>query len=179
MGRKKKLLCQCGQVHLIETALAGSTLRCDCGIEILVPTLREIVQLEDAEETLSTQRRSRWTRQQGILFAIGVTLFFVGLGVAAILINMRPPAQLPGIDGKIASLDTQLAALTPAETLTLWGYYQGAPGAMVDLPGKIEKNHNRRQLYTTLTWSLVLAGTVAGAGCIIVSLRTRKVVGAN
>ena len=179
MGRKKKLLCQCSQVHLIETTLAGSTLLCDCGTEILVPTLREIAQLEDADETRSTQRRSRWTRQQGILFAIGVTLFFLGLGVAAILINMRPPAQLPGIDGKIASLDTQLAALTPAETLNLWGYYQGAPGAMVDLPGKIEKNHNRRQLYTTLAWSLALAGTVVGAGCIIVSLRTRNVAVAN
>ena len=152
-------------MHLIETTLAGSTLRCDCGTEILVPTLREIAQLEDADETRSTQRRSRWTRQQGILFAIGVTLFFLGLGVAAILINMRPPAQLPGIDGKIASLDTQLATLTP--------------GAMVNLPGKIEKNNTRRQLYTTLAWSLALAGTVAGAGCIIVSLRIRKVAGSN
>jgi len=175
MGRKKKLFCQqCGEVHLVETTLAGSTLRCSCGIEILVPTLREIVQLEDADEALSTQRRGRWTRQQGILFAIGVTLFFIGLCVAGILINMRPPAQLPGVDGKIAALDTQLTKLTPAETLNLWGYYLGAPGAMVDLPAKIEKNHNRRQLYTTLAWSLAFAGTVAGAGCIIASMRSSQ-----
>lgn len=174
MGRKKRLLCECGKVHLIETTQAGSSFPCDCGTEILVPTLREIAQLPDAEETPSTSRRSRWTHRQAILFALGVVIFFLGLGAATVLFSTRPAAQLPRPAGEVALLDMRLATLSPAETLDLWGFYQRAPRLMVELPKKIEENRSRRRLYTTVAWSLFASGTAIGASCVVFSLRTGK-----
>ncbi|MEC8337415.1 MAG: hypothetical protein VXZ84_04665, partial [Planctomycetota bacterium] len=74
MGHKKKLLCtSCGQTLNIDSTQAGSTLNCACGKPIQVPTLREIAQLPDADAAERTRAHSlrRWTRAQGILFAIG------------------------------------------------------------------------------------------------------------
>ena len=174
MGRKKRLLCECGKVHLIETTQAGSSLPCDCGTEILVPTLREIAQLPDAEEMPSTPRRSRWTHQQAIFFAVGVVIFFLGLGAATVLFSTRPAAQLPQPAGKVALLDMHLATLSPAETLDLWGYYQRAPRLMVELSKRIDENRSQRRLYTTLAWTLLASGTAIGASCVIFSLRLGK-----
>ena len=50
------LPCSCGQLISIDTIQAGQEVRCSCGKAQLVPTLREIRQLPEAEPAMTQLR---------------------------------------------------------------------------------------------------------------------------
>ena len=77
------LSCDCGAQFTIGTIDAGKTLQCaECEIEAVVPNLREIRQLPEAQSS-STQQKSTWGKQNGLIFSFGVILLTLGLGLAA------------------------------------------------------------------------------------------------
>ena len=154
--------------------MAGSVIACRCGQQIQIPTLREITQLPDADavETQTEAYTVRWTRRQGLFFAIGAALILVSMGIAAWLLYARPAETLAGTTGQIATLDDHLSALTPVETLKLWNYYQTAPGLMVTLPTQARAIQRKRQLYLTAAWIIGAVGIAMGMSCMVCSLRT-------
>ncbi len=77
------LSCDCGAQFTIGTIDAGKTLQCaECEIEVVVPNLREIRELPEAKSS-STQQKSTWGKQNGLIFGFGVILLTLGLGLAA------------------------------------------------------------------------------------------------
>lgn len=77
------LSCDCGAQFTIGTIDAGKTLQCaECEIEVVVPNLREIRQLPEAQSS-STQQKPTWGKQNGLIFSFGVILLTLGLGLAA------------------------------------------------------------------------------------------------
>ena len=176
MGHKKTLLCDCGQSHLVDTPQAGSILLCHCGEKIQVPTLREIAQLPDAaateEKAHSTPRR--WTRTQGLFFAVGAASLLLAGGTATALFANLPPVQLPGRAGQIATLDSQLDTLGPKDTLELWRFYQSAPETMVGIAAKTQLIQKRRETYTIMAWVIGLTGFALGVVLIAFSLRSPR-----
>jgi hypothetical protein len=176
MGHKKALFCACGQVHAVDTAQAGSMLHCHCGQKVQVPTLREIAQLPDIESTEERPQTTprRWTRKQGILFAIGAAAVLLASGIATAIALNRPQKQLPGKAGTVAALDKQLNTLTAEDTLKLWRFYESAPVSMVAIAEKNRVNQKQRRTYTIISWSIGLVGIGIGTVLILFSLRPPK-----
>ena len=174
MGHKKNLLCtSCGQTLKIDTTQAGSILNCHCGKQIQVPTLREIAQLPDADaaERIGTHSPRRWTRTQGILFAVGAACILLSAIIATILFANLPSLELTGRVGKVAALDRQLDRLSPSETLDLWRYYESAPTTMISIAEKTGSLQQRRSRSTLIGWVVGVLGVTAGVVLIIFSLR--------
>ena len=174
MGHKKKLLCtSCGQTLNIDSTQAGSTLNCACGQLIQVPTLREIGQLPDADATggIRTHSPRRWTRTQGILFAIGAVCLLFSAITATVLFANLPSLQLTGRAGNVAALDRQLDRLSASETHELWLYYQSAPNTMISIAEKIGSLERRRSRSILVGLSIGVLGVTVGVVLIIFSLR--------
>lgn len=177
MGHKKKLLCMsCGQTHKIDSTQAGSILNCSCGEQIHVPTLREIAQLPDADAAEPTRTHSprRWTRTQGILFAIGAVCLLLSAITATVLFANLPSLQLPGRAGNVAALDRQLDRLSASETHELWLYYQSAPNTMISIAEKTRSLEKRRSRSIFIGLVVGVLGVTVGVLLIIFSLRGRQ-----
>ena len=89
MLRFHQIPCSCGKVHEVSKTQAGSSLTCDCGQEVSVPTLRElkdfpVVERPDpqtAELTLASASGAR-ERRTGLIFVLFVAaVLFAGLGI--------------------------------------------------------------------------------------------------
>ncbi|MEC7502024.1 MAG: hypothetical protein VX970_09865 [Planctomycetota bacterium] len=174
MGHKKKLLCtSCGQTLNIDSTQAGSTLNCACGKPIQVPTLREIAQLPDADAAERTRTHSlrRWTRTQGILFAIGAVCLLLSAVTATLLFANLPSLQLTGRAGKVAALDQQLDRLSASETHELWLYYRSAPNTMISIAEKIGSLEKQRSRSIFAGLIIGVLGVTVGVVLIIFSLR--------
>jgi hypothetical protein len=82
------LPCSCGKKTEVDSGQAGLNLRCSCGAELAVPTMRGLNQLERAAEPPAGRRpvaspQSRWGARQALIF----------LGLV-ILLGVLPPAVL-------------------------------------------------------------------------------------
>ena len=177
MGHKKKLLCiSCGQTLRIDSTQAGSILICSCGEQVPVPTLREIAQLPDADaaEQMRTQSPRRWTRAQGILFAIGAASLLLSAITATVLFANLPPLKLTGRVGNVAALDRQLDRLSATETHELWLYYQSAPNTMISIAEEIGSLEKRRSRSIFVGSVVGVLGVTVGIVLIIFSLRGRQ-----
>ncbi len=75
MSNQFKLPCpSCSTIHIVSQSQAGETLACDCGQIVLVPTLRELRDLERAEDATSDKTPPDWNVQRGLLFVGGIIL---------------------------------------------------------------------------------------------------------
>lgn len=79
--------CKCGKIHEVSKAQAGSTLTCECGETVQVPTMREIraysvIERQDPSEKHRSEERSSGIRERrtGLLFVLlmGAVLFAGG-----------------------------------------------------------------------------------------------------
>ena len=83
MPDKYQLPCSCGKLVLVEPIQAGETVRCECGNELEVPTMRLIRLLPRAPRTEPARAARRsWPLMYGLLFAAGLTTTVAGLAVA-------------------------------------------------------------------------------------------------
>lgn len=83
MPQKYLLPCSCGESILIELSQAGERIRCQCGNELEVPTMRHIRQLQRAADTGPVAKpRKSWPMMYGLLFAVGLATTVAGLAVA-------------------------------------------------------------------------------------------------
>ncbi len=87
MLRFYQIPCECGRTHDIARTQAGSSIACECGKEIMIPTLRELSQFPTIER-LEHQRDGQALRsvvgvrqrRSGLLFVLFIAMIlFAGL----------------------------------------------------------------------------------------------------
>ncbi len=103
------LPCACGQKLAVETTQAGQRVRCACGADVVVPPLREILELEPAVDAPGARPRrpqGAWGRRQTRLL-IGAAIVIASLGGWGFLRLAQP---------RVAAVDT----LSPIQVWTMW-----------------------------------------------------------
>ena len=87
------LPCSCGQKVPVSARHAGQTVRCTCGAELDVPTLRGLRELETAGSPTVSARRA-WGNRQRVVFLLAVASL-VAFAVAGFLALRIPPKIEP------------------------------------------------------------------------------------
>ena len=65
-----QLSCDCGQSVSVMASQAGQTVRCPCGAQLEVPTLRGLQALPPADATAAAKRRATWENRQRAIFSL-------------------------------------------------------------------------------------------------------------
>lgn len=114
MSARYLLDCQCGERIPIRTRQAGESVPCRCGCVIDVPTLRELRQLPAADDVTQEPRRSNWTVAHGLMFAIGILVTIIALGVVIQGARMRSELDIQRPDAG------DMTSMTLLETWDTW-----------------------------------------------------------
>ncbi len=153
---KYLLPCSCGRKLAIHTSQAGEHVRCACGAEVEVPTMRDIAALEqDRSQPVVARPATRWGLRQRILVA-GAAIALIGLLLGASSYYFRP-----------VRLD--IADYPPARTLNLWMALERG----IDRPPHHMEAAFNEQLHTYHQWlgvaaALVVLGVLTMAGSFVV-----------
>ena len=78
------LPCQCGQKLPVDASQAGLRIRCVCGAQPQVPTLRGLATLERAIASSAGPRARSWGPRQAVAF-LGLSIFTVAAAAAVVL----------------------------------------------------------------------------------------------
>jgi hypothetical protein len=86
------LPCRCGQSVAVSTSMAGESVRCACGAELQVPTLRGLRQLAQADKGGIDQapRTRGWTDRNRATFVLVVAALLSCLVAADLALRMPP-----------------------------------------------------------------------------------------
>lgn len=103
---------------LIDRSQAGLRVRCECGAELEVPTIRG---LRSLEQVAVEQRASRWGNRQAVLL-IGLTLALVGFGVGGYkqMFPPRLPFTMEDVELDIREAKQALETAPATGALKLW-----------------------------------------------------------
>ena len=166
MTPRYQLPCPSCSDHL-EVALpqAGEMLRCACGAEVIVPTLRELRRLEPLPQTaMAAGSPAVWDLQCGSLFVIGMLLLAAG-----ILAHLRIYPQRQQLDTArppFRELEFKIQSLTPLQAWEAWDYFQRQ-----DLQIRVTPQYLENQAkYRKLSYFLVGAWGCAGLGAGLAGL---------
>lgn len=116
--------CSCGGQLAVEPGQAGETLRCECGRQVAVPTLRRLRELPRADEargeasdTAATD--SAWGVRQGVITVLVIAA--VGSLAAAGVSRWQEPT-MPTFNpaGWTELMDTKISELTPEAAWQAW-----------------------------------------------------------
>jgi len=159
MTAKYLLPCSCGRNTTVQASQAGEVVRCACGQELEVPTMRKLSELALSNEAAADEK-PLWTMRQGIAF-LGLVAIVGGLVFSGYLY-----ANLPSIEPK-ASLRfedyrKQIDDMPVANTVILWqilneGLHDG------DTIESVAVNKARADLMTRVYTGL----GIAAAGLIV------------
>jgi hypothetical protein len=160
------LPCSCGRKVPVSTRHAGHTVRCQCGVELEVPTLRGLSELERAE-SVGRPTRGDWGNQHRLVFAfvVGAVVCF---GFAAFM-AVRLPAK---IELSVVEIDADTPISTVYEV-----YYDLQRGVDVDPPTLSIEGREMMKLRELLLWGIriaLAAGGICTAGAIAVMLSGRS-----
>jgi hypothetical protein len=110
--------CSCGKSVAVDASQAGLQVRCACGNELEVPTMRGLRQLKtaDVQPAGSQDRGSTWGPRQGLMF-LGACIAVIGAIAAAFVYNLRPQMDLQ-LDRAAVQADNQ--AMTLEQSWTEW-----------------------------------------------------------
>ena len=116
------LPCQCGKKNEVDSSQAGLSVRCECGAELAVPTMRGLSALERVEaapRAVSSQPAAAWGARQGIIFLGSTIMLFAALAALAIWwIRMPiPPTLHAAYQEEIRS---EIDRRSPEELMQLW-----------------------------------------------------------
>jgi hypothetical protein len=112
---KKYLLpCACGKEIEVDSTQCGLKVRCGCGADVEVPTMRGLQQLRSAETSAPAARQSNWGPRQGLLFLATVVLV-ISVPIAGWIYINRPV-----VDMQIPLLRSQMEQLSPANSWHVW-----------------------------------------------------------
>ncbi|MBI3838225.1 MAG: hypothetical protein HY288_09875 [Planctomycetia bacterium] len=76
-----RLSCTCGQSVSVSASQAGQTVRCSCGAQLEVPTLRGLRELPLSDAPADAKRPSNWeNRQRAIFSLVLISLCALALG---------------------------------------------------------------------------------------------------
>lgn len=152
MRAKYLLPCTCGREIPVEATQAGQPIRCQCGLELEVPTLRNLTRLKPAEPPAAAPRRARsaWGRRQRVMLA-GLAIMAIGALWTGWELLQRPHPL-------------EVASFRPAWAVLYWTSLKR--GVEYRMPFEVN--------YTTWLddnnrW-LAVAGVVTGLGLLTVGL---------
>jgi hypothetical protein len=98
-----RLPCDCGQSVSVSVSQAGQTVRCSCGAQLEVPTLRGLQKLAPADATSIVKRRAAWENRQRVIFSL-VLISFCALALGAYLWANVPSVPRPATPEEIKSI---------------------------------------------------------------------------
>jgi hypothetical protein len=102
----------------VQAHQAGGTVRCQCGNELPVPSLREVRTLPTVEQEAAPQR-SDWSRKQGIVLLLGAVALAGGV-IGAVLWLTAPEVTYLSQDALRVQVQEYVQGLTPAESYYEW-----------------------------------------------------------
>ncbi len=167
MSQRYQLPCpSCSAVLKVSTTQAGESLTCSCGKEVLVPTLRELRQLDTAADEISAAKTSSWSPLRGGLFVSGICL----IAVAAIghwrIDGQRRELDIAQPEFRKISFDVQTLTLSGA--WQAWTHFRDQSLDFRETPQFVENRRKHRELTAYLYGFWTAAGV--GALLVIVSL---------
>jgi hypothetical protein len=114
---KYLLPCRCGKQIVVEPREAGQTSLCPCGQSLLIPTMRQMSDLEPAPVETAGKPERVWGWQQGLL-VLGIALAVVALSLGYIFRSHRPIAPIDAIDPQAVRETAE--RLSPLQTWHYW-----------------------------------------------------------
>jgi hypothetical protein len=120
MSSRYKLPCDCGESTVVDVRQAGETVRCTCGRALGVPTLRQLRQLEGADDRAARIPTRTWTLQQGLLFASGLLVAAIAAGSSAYLLLRISRLDTNQPDVSSVRFEREIDSFTPPETWLIW-----------------------------------------------------------
>jgi len=170
------LPCSCGNKQEVGARLAGQSIRCDCGLELHVPTLRGLRELEPADSAGENLTAApAWGLGQGIAFVAGMTLS-VG-AVVAIVVFLRQMsgleiAEKPAMEN--VHYNEDFSTMSPEDSLLAWEFLSSNPlpgsrstPAFLKYRGEVAKFKN----YMAISGALLAVGAVLLSGAILIKPR--------
>jgi hypothetical protein len=114
------LPCSCGEKLSVDKSQAGLSLRCHCGADVAVPTLRGFAKLEQSTDVAETAK-PEWGLRQGMLFLGSVICVLALVATVGLWLTQPrlPPQHLDAFleaAGSTADLDT----MSSPEIMQIW-----------------------------------------------------------
>jgi len=167
------LPCQCGEKLQVDSSQAGLSVRCQCGADVAIPTLRGLDKLERSASQVAPPARD-WGPRQATIFLGGFMAAIALPAVAGLRFTAPafPQAQLDAIIEKAGATD-DLDQLAPEQLYSLWnqlkrGTEYNATIEYMTLLGKYEEASTvYRQRMRIAIGALVLGAAILGAGFVI------------
>ncbi len=152
MRAKYLLPCTCGREIPVEATQAGQQIRCQCGVELEVPTLLNLTRLKPAAPPAAVPHRVRsaWGRRQQVML-VGLAIMALGASWTGWELLNRPSRL-------------EIASLRPAWAVMYWTSLKR--GVEYRMP--FEVNYTK-WLEENDRW-LVAAAVVTGLGLLTVGL---------
>jgi hypothetical protein len=153
------LPCSCGRAVPVSVSMAGESVRCECGTELEVPTLRGLRQL--TPEPASAGRRARsWNDRQRVTFV------FVVAGLAAAALAGYQAYSLPALpeQGRVEGPLPIDQTTSPVDVYSKFNHLEKGiqPGVKVISPqGK--QSLERRAL---MIWGIRIALTLSACSMV-------------
>lgn len=148
------LPCSCGERLRVSTRQAGEAVRCTCGTQLEVPTLRHLNQLEPVDAP--TAGGPAWGDRQRVAFVVSVITLAALCVVGYLALNL-PRDPVPRNVDDVTEASTLRASFVAYQDLQ-----KGlAPPAQM-LPEEIRQIIHRREM---MLWGIKIA--LALAGCSI------------
>ncbi len=119
MTAKYLLPCSCGKKLTVRARQAGEHVRCECGTELEVPTMRGLSKLSRSDDQEETQK-PLWSRQQGITFL--ASAIAIGCAVFTIYLFLERPTITPITGRTLAEIRQDFEGYNPAQTMDYWEY---------------------------------------------------------
>ncbi len=160
------LPCECGEHTIVSTAQAGETVRCVCGNELQVPTMRGLQELEPLERaTAGDAKAESWDDRHRVAFLLVLgALTCVGV---AIYLWASLPAQI--VQPTNEEFNVAVDAAAPGELMLI--HKEAATGRL----GNRNDLHAVLKIRQMMLWGMgiVLALGVAALGCAGIVLFNR------
>jgi len=163
------LSCQCGKTIAVRNQQAGESVRCICGQELIVPTLRSLRNLPQVEQGRDKPVAPGWTPLRGWLFAIGVPIILLAVGTICYCeferrkLNLdKPPMEL------LTRYHRDLSKLSPLDAWNIWTEVEKSPLARRGTP--IYLIHRERAKYLKYIMMAALGLGLAGTTAVAIAL---------
>ncbi len=148
----------------VDAGRAGQSVRCECGKQLEVPSIRELRLLERAPEEAGDAAMPAWNARKGLLF-IGAVLMAAGLAFGGYLWAMQPAL----IDRE--AIDLEVQALSPADSFlrmkSVDNFLPAAPNEVPwPEPWQYRRQKKAEEIPVFIRPSLDLLGSFEGRGAV-------------
>lgn len=149
------LPCTCGKSVDVDRSQAGLAVRCACGRELEVPTIRGLANLESRVDS-QVAPASTWGPRQGVMF-LGVAIALLAGATASYVQFLPPPSPVRGIDR--AAVTKLVDSWTPTQTFEAWAEMsQGMERSELPTMMAYWDVLARRQRWAWVAWAVVGVG---------------------